>query len=286
MTVTTTPSEAPDDRVVPWSGERRGWPAALQWWPILEYQLRLYRRNWRGSIIARALSPLLFLLSMGVGVGSLVDARTGGLPWRGESVPYLPYVVPAIAAVTAMQTAVGESTWPVLGAIRWNRVYHAMLATPARVVDLLRAHAAYLTVQLTVASILFVVIAVPFGGFRTVASVLVIPVCVLTGLSFALPIVALAAKIESDTAFSVVYRLGATPLMLFSGTFFPVERLPVAMQPLAWATPLWHGVEACRLLALGAVEAGELAGRIGILLGFCAVGWLLAQRSLSRRLAR
>ena len=66
-----------------------------------------------------------------------------------------------------------------------------------------------------------------------------------------------------------------TPLMLFSGTFFPVSQLPAWLQPVAWVTPLWHGVEAgarrwpsapaASLGVLGhvAVAGGVRRGRLG-----------------------
>ena len=75
-----------------------------------------------------------------------------------------------------------------------------------------------------------------------------------------------------------------TPLMLFSGTFFPVDQLPVWMQPVAWVTPLWHGVEPCRQVATGQVDWPWLALHLGVLLAFVAVGWVLAVRSFTKRL--
>ena len=93
---------------------------------VVEYFLVVYRRMWRGSLFGRFLSPLLFLASMGFGLGSLVDANSGGV----GGVPYLQFLVPAIVATQAMWTAMGESTYQVMSYIKWNRMYHAMLATP------------------------------------------------------------------------------------------------------------------------------------------------------------
>ena len=118
-------------------------PPAAPWRFVYEYQLRVYRRTWRGSLTTKVLTPVLFLLSMGVGLGSLVNSSTGGIEVGGQTVPYLLFVVPAILAVTCMSTGMGESSWPVLGAIKWFGTYHAMLATPARVVDILLGHCAY-----------------------------------------------------------------------------------------------------------------------------------------------
>ena len=71
-----------------------------------------------------------------------------------------------------------------------------------------------------------------------------VPARVLTGLAFAAPIMAFSATQRTDSAFNVLFRFGITPLFLFSGTFFPIEQLPSVLQPLAWLTPLYHGVAA------------------------------------------
>lgn len=259
-------------------------PPAAPWRLIYEYHLRVYRRTWRGSLTTKVLAPLFLLLSMGVGLGSLVNRSAGGIDVDGRAVPYLLFVVPAILGVTAMTTAMGESSWPVLGAITFFGGYNAMLATPAEVLDILKAHCAYVLTQVMLASSLFLVVAGALGGFQSWRALWCLPVAVLVGLAFTTPVTAFTARLEDEGGFNVLFRLGQTPLMLFSGTFFPVGQLPTWLQPVAWVTPLWHGVEAERALALG---TGSLVGVLGHLLalaGFGALGWWLALRSLRKRL--
>jgi lipooligosaccharide transport system permease protein len=73
-------------------------------------------------------------------------------------------------------------------------------------------------------------------------------------------------------------------MFLFSGTFFPVSQLPGALQPIAWVTPLWHGVTLCRDLALGRGSAFALAGHAAYLVGLTAIGVVFALRAYRRRL--
>jgi lipooligosaccharide transport system permease protein len=249
---------------------------------VLGYYVTQYRRTWRGTIIGRFLSPIFFLLSMGLGLGALVDDRAGGV----DGMPYLEYVVPAIVATQAMWVAMGESTWPVLGHIKWDRGFHAMLATPLGVKDVLAGSFLALTLHLTIATGIFMVIAALFGGFGSWLAVLSLPIAVLTGLAFAVPIYAFTAKQEGDSGFNILFRWVMTPLMLFSGTFFPIEQLPAWMQPVAWLTPLWHGVDASRQASAGAIEPGSFAGHLIVLLIFIVLGWVLAVRSFERRLVR
>ena len=266
------------------AGPARHRPPAAPWRFVYEYQLRVYRRTWRGSLTTKVLTPVLFLLSMGVGLGSLVNSSTGGIEVVGQTVPYLLFVVPAILAVTCMSTGMGESSWPVLGAIKWFGTYHAMLATPARVVDILLGHCAYVVTMVGLASAIFMVVALAFGGFASWTALWCLPVALLVGLAFATPVTALSSRLENDTGFNVLFRLVQTPLMLFSGTFFPISQLPGWLQPIAWVTPLWHAVEAERALALGSGSLAGVLGHIAALVGFASVGWVLALRGLTSRL--
>jgi lipooligosaccharide transport system permease protein len=247
---------------------------------VLAYHAAVYRRTWRGSVISRVLSPLLFLLSMGIGLGALVDARAGGI----DGSPYLHFVVPAIVATQAMWVAWGESSYQVLGYIKWNMGYHAQLATPMRVRDVLAGHFLAVGLHLVMATSIFMVVAALFGGFDSWWALVCLPVAVLTGMAFSTPMFAFTATQEGDNGFNILFRWIITPLMLFSGTFFPVDQLPVWMQPVAWVTPLWHGVSACRAVSAGDVSWLPFAGHVLVLVGYAVAGWLLAERTFSRRL--
>ena len=247
---------------------------------VMSHHLVVYRRTWKGSIISRFLSPLFFLLSMGLGLGTLVDDGAGGV----GGVPYLQFVVPGIVAVQAMWLAFGESTYPVFGYITWNQMYAAMLATPLGVTAVLGGHLAVVGVHLGVATTIFVAVAAVFGAFASWWVLLAVPVALLTGLAFAVPTFAFAATVGNDHGFSLVYRFVVTPLMLFSGVFFPVEQLPPVLLPVAWLTPLWHGVELCRDAATGTAPGWEGAGHLAVLLLYIGVGWVLAHRQFTRRL--
>jgi lipooligosaccharide transport system permease protein len=261
-------------------GIRRPMATAESHLGVLGYFGTVYRRTWRGSIIGRFLSPLLFLLSMGLGLGSLVDARAGGV--AGES--YLHFVVPGIVATQAMWIAMNESTYQVFAYIKWNKMYAAMLATPLRVSEVLRGHLLAVVGHLTLGTTIFVAIAALFGGFRSWWALLCVPIGVLTGMAFTVPIFAYTGKQNGDDGFNILFRLVITPLMLFSGTFFPVGQLPVWMRPVAWVTPLWHGVELARGASTGGLAPGWAVLHAAALAAFVVVGWLLAVRIFTHRL--
>ncbi|MEP7194216.1 MAG: ABC transporter permease [Actinomycetota bacterium] len=261
-------------------GSTAGRLARARWRPVFGSWLTAYKRTWRGSIFGRFLSPLMFLLSIGLGLGSLVDRSSGGV----NGVPYLKYVVPGILAAQSMWVAMGESTYPVMGAIRWNAKYHAMLATPVGINDILLGHLLYVAMQVTGATAIFILVAALFGSFGSWWVLLCLPVTVLTGMAFAVPVFAFSAKQETDSGFNILFRFIMTPLFLFSGIFFPVSQLPAPMRPIAWVMPLWHGVQADRSLALGSPDFAAIAVHAAYLLVVIAVGGWLARRAFTARL--
>ena len=241
-----------------------------------------YKRTWRGSVVSTVLFPVLFLASMGLGLGTLVDSsQAGGV----AGLPYLVFLAPGLLAATAMQTGVGESTYTVIGSIKWVRTYHAMLATPLGVPEVLFGHLLYIAARVLLGSVIFLAVMALFGAVRSPLALLALPAAVLTGMAFSTPVVAFAASTDSDSGFAAIQRFVITPLFLFGGVFFPVDQLPPVLEQLAHVTPLWHGVQLSRDLSLGTGTAAGVLGHAGYLLAFIAGGTWLAARAFQRRLA-
>jgi lipooligosaccharide transport system permease protein len=241
-----------------------------------------YRRTWRGTAVSSVLQPLGFLAAMGLGLGVLVDRGTGATSLSG--VGYLQFLAPGLLAASAMQAAAFESTYPVMGAIKWNRQYHAMLASPLRVVDVLSGHLLFVAFRLTTNVAVFLALIWLFRAVDSPWAALMLPVAVLTGVAYATPIFAFAASQDNDSGFAMLFRFGIVPMFLFSGTFFPISQLPDWLQPVAWGVPLWHGVAECRELALGQATVAMSAVHVGYLLLWAVGGFLLAWRQFTRRL--
>ena len=247
----------------------------------LRYWLTNYRRTWRGSIYSSVLNPLLYLGAMGIGLGTLVDAhgtaRLGGLS-------YLAFLAPGLLAAAAMQAAVEESTYPVLGSVKWRRTYYAAAASPLRPADLFHGHLLFTTMRLAMNSAVFLAVMAAFGAVASPWALAALPAAVLTGLAFAAPVEAWAITVTKDTSFALIFRFGLIPLFLFSGTFFPITQLPAWLRPLAYVTPLWHGVALCRSLTLGTASLGGALAHVTYLAAVAAVSIAAGNRSYARRL--
>jgi len=266
-----------------------GPPPRIRWRDNLaaafEHELLLYRRTWRGSVFGNFLTPVLFLLAMGIGLGTYVNdnaaAALGG-------VTYLQFLAPGLLAGTLMQTASFESSFPVLSGFNWTRRFHAMNAAPMSPAAIAVGHLLWTAARLVFVGSVFVVVMALFGAAASPLVVLAIPAAVLTGMAFAAPITALMATQRNPDKFFYLFRFAITPLFLFSGTFFPIDQLPEILRPLAWLSPLWHGVDLCRALALGTAGDAPLLSlaHVGVLAGITLAGSLVAIRLFARRLQR
>jgi lipooligosaccharide transport system permease protein len=241
-----------------------------------------YRRVWRGTAITSVVNPVFYLGALGVGLGTLVN-KSGGV---SLGISYVDFVAPGMLAATAMTVASGEASWPVMGSIRWTRQYFAMLATPIGTRDIVLGHQLWMTARVASTSAVYLAVIAAFGGVNSPLGVLALPAAVLLGAAFTTPFAAYAATRDSDAAFVPVNRFIVVPMFLFSGTFFPVSRLPLPLEWLAYATPLWHGVELCRMFTLGHVHGLRALGHAAYLLLFVVIGLMWAQRTYAARLLK
>jgi lipooligosaccharide transport system permease protein len=261
---------------------------APTWWTltrVLEHRALQYRRTFRASVFGSFVSPALFLTAMGVGLGAYVNqGSTASL--GGAS--YIQFLAPGLLAASLMQTASFESMFPIMGGLQWNRVFHAMYATPIRPRDIALGNIAWIFLRLMLVGTVFAAVIVAFGAATSPLIVLAVPAGVLTGMAFSTPIVAFSATQRRPDTFSTIFRFGITPLFLFSGTFFPISNLPPLIQPIAWLSPLWHGVDLCRALMLGTIGSDPLLALIHVIVlsAITVVGAMVALRTMQARLVR
>lgn len=246
------------------------------------YYTRAYRRTWRGTMLTTFVNPVLFLLAMGVGLGTFIK-QPGQTASLGH-LSYLKFVAPGMAIATAVQVAAGEATFPVMGATKWHKTYFAMIATPLRVGDVLAGNLIWMGIRVTMSVFAYLVVMALFGATTSPEAIAILPVAVLTGAAFATPLAAFSVAQENDGVFSLIFRLGIVPLFLFSAVFFPLSQMPVGLRILAYCTPMWHGVDLCRALAYGRATAGGTAEHLAYLLGLAVLGFFAARLTYHRRL--
>lgn len=255
-------------------------PPALR---IAYREVVLYRTIWRENVIGAFVQPFLYLLGVGIGVGSLIDGGSQADEILGD-VSYFAFYATALLATTAMFNAGQEALWSTMEGFKWSNTYKAMMAAPLEPRDLATAFifrfgGRTLVTAVGVASVLAL-----FDETRSWGLLGGIGAAVLCGLAFALPLSAWTASRETTNGFPAVMRFVFMPMFLFGGAFYPISQLPRPLEIVAWFTPLWHAVELSRGLVLGGVDGWRLLGHTAVLALFAGGGWLLCVRVFGREL--
>ena len=244
---------------------------------VVERNVLAYRRMW--FIFATGFAePLLYLLSIGIGVGKLV----GDIEFNGNSVPYDHFVAPGLLAMSAMTGALLDTTFNFFVKFKYTKVYDSVLSTPIGPSDLAVGEVAWSLLRGAIYSTVFLLTMVLFGLVESWWAILAAPVAVLIGFGFAGAGLAATTFMRSFLDFDYI-NLAIVPLFLFSATFFPISQYPAGLEAFIRITPLYQGVVLERSLVLGSVHWSLLLNA-AYLAVMGAVGLRIAQRRLGRLL--
>ncbi len=234
-------------------------------------------RVWRVAFTWFFVEPAFVLLAMGMGVGRLV----GTLPEHG---PYATFVTPGMVVGMAMFHALFECSWGAFQRIQGN-VMETLLTTPTTVTELAAGEVAWGGTRALISTLAVGGLAVAIGWMPAVSLPGVMLVALFVGLEFGAVGLCFAAGASTLPTLTLVFTVVATPLFFFSGSFFPIEVLPAALQPVAWLAPLSPGVHVARGIAEGALDRTHLAAA-GYLVFLSVAFFPLAVALLRRRLVK
>ncbi|HUX39185.1 MAG TPA: ABC transporter permease [Rectinemataceae bacterium] len=268
-------------------GERRSAKSiAFGTWYVAEHRLRTMRSYLTTILMGSVFNPMIYLFALGVGIGSYIDASAGGIGAGAAS--YLAFVGPALLSSAALTVAFEESSFPVMGGFKWTREFWAMNATPIGGRQVANGVLLAATFRVVFTVLVFFFFLALFGATPSPWAFLAMPSAILSGIAFGSVIMAIASRLEEDDGwFATIQRLVIAPMFLFSGTFFPLERLPLGLQWIGWISPLWHGTQLGRVASYGMAEPLWLTACHLVFLGaMLALGLALSWKSFERRLAK
>jgi lipooligosaccharide transport system permease protein len=232
-----------------WRWPRVFWGGAYRMWLR---DLTLYRRAWKRTVLPNFFEPLLYLLSIGFGLGLYVGTKILG-------VKYALFLAPGLAAAAAMNGAIFETTYNVFVKLRFAKLYDAVITTPLEPEDVAVGEIMWAVTRSLIYGSSFLVVMGALGYIRSPLAILAPLAVVVIGTAFALVGMLFTALVPDIDLYSVFFTLFITPLFLFSGIFYPVQNLPQALQPVVWFSPLYHAGVLLRSLTLtGDIEAAAL----------------------------
>jgi lipooligosaccharide transport system permease protein len=219
--------------------------------PVPRHAASIWRRNarvfskvWKGALLPQFVDPLFYLVALGFGLGTYIAHGVNGIPYRD-------FVGPGLIASAAMWSASFETTYNVYFRINEVRLYDAVLATPVEVQDVVAGDLVWSATRATIYGTTFLIIVAALGLVSSWWAILIPPFVFLGGLCFSVIGYTFTALIPRIDLYSYFFTLGITPMFLFSGIFFPFDRLPGWAEAVAWLMPLYHLVEITRGMATG-----------------------------------
>lgn len=242
---------------------------------ILGRHMTVFRRTWLSNVMYNCIEPLLYLASMGFGIGAFVTEMNG--------LSYIQFVATGMVASSAMFAATFECTYGSFIRLHHQKTFHAMLAAPTTVRDVIWAEGLFGAVKTVCFGAAILLVITLLGQVASLWALLILPFLIIPGLAFSFLALAFTGYISNIEYFNYYITLFITPLYLFAGIFFPVNAMPGWLAGVIYLNPLYHVVEVCRSLSLGLVSAGLLV-HVGLLALLAAVAAWLAIRLMKKRM--
>jgi lipooligosaccharide transport system permease protein len=250
-------------------------------WRVWQRNLTVYRESWQVNFLPPLLEPLLYLLAFGVGLSALV----GDVRYNGADVSYIRFIAPALIAINIMNNAFFENTYASFVRMYYQKTFDAMMATPLSLEEIITGEIIWGATKSLIATAIMLAVVSLFGLISYPSGLLLIPLAFLGGLAFGAIGMYFTGIVKNIELFNLPVFLFVTPMFLFSGTFFPLDKLPRWAELLAFILPLTHLVRLCRALAWGLYDASLLWECVYFAV-FCLIFFPLAIAKMRRRLLK
>ncbi|NNE95292.1 MAG: ABC transporter permease [Acidimicrobiales bacterium] len=244
---------------------------------VVERNVVSYRRLWL-VLVSAMFEPVFFLFGLGVGLGQLV----GDLEWYGEPISYAQFVAPGLLASSAMNGAIFDMTFNFYYKLKESRTFDAMLVTPLSISHVMDGEMAWAMIRGGFYSVTFLGVMLAFGLVTSWWAVLMPLAALLVGIAFAAMGSYGTTFARNWQDFDILFLI-TQPLFLLSTTFFQLEVYPSWARPIVQLTPLYHGVDLMRDLALGSVD-GSALGHVAYLVAVTVIARAMVNRRMARLL--
>lgn len=241
---------------------------------VLERGLKVIARNNWLIIVTGFFEPVLYLLSMGLGLGALI----GEVEFYGRPIQYAAYIAPALMAVSAMNGAIYDSTINVFFKMKHAKLYDQMLSTSLGPMDVALGEILLAMFRGLLYAVAFMIITTLLGLNLSWTAVLAIPAALLVAFGFASLGLGITSFMKTYQHLDLVYFV-MLPMFLLSATFFPLDVYPEPLQWVIMALPLWHAVDMIRQLTTGVITT-SLWGHVAYFVTMVVVGSTLATARL------
>jgi lipooligosaccharide transport system permease protein len=247
---------------------------------LIERNLYVYKHSWM-VLLSGFFKPLFYLLGIGFGLGALIGTIPGP---GGQPISYQLFVAPALLASAAMNGAITESTFNFFFKLNYNKTFASILSTPLSPGDIALGELGWALIRGGLYAIGFMGVMLVLGLFVSPWVILAVPAALLIGFAFGAVGMAATSFMRTWQDFDLI-QLVVLPMFLFSGTFYPIDAYPGALQLFVQLTPLWQGVDLIRALAVGAISPMLLV-HVAYLSAMGVIGLAVASRRIDKLLLK
>ncbi|MGE5168838.1 MAG: ABC transporter permease [Rudaea sp.] len=250
---------------------------SLRFAPVWGRNLLVWRKLAVASVLGNIADPLLYMLALGYGIGSMIG-EVGGMS-------YVAFIGTGMVCQSAMFTSSFEGMYSAFSRMHVQRTWEAIINAPIALDDVVLAEWIWCATKavMSTAAILLVVFALGFG--HTWLALWVLPLGFLVGLTFGAFGLVMNSLAPGYDFFTYFFTLVLTPMLLFSGVYFPVEQMPPWLGAIANVLPLKHAIDIARPLMLDRMPQ-HLALHVGVLLAYAFAAYYVALVLTRRRLLK
>lgn len=235
------------------------------------------------TIASNVANPLLFLFSFGFGLGAVIPMMADD---TGSPIPYLNYVIPGMMGYSVMFAASFESSIAAYTRMTLHSTWNAILSTPVSLYELLLGEIFWAAAKAMLAGLAVLAAGYVFGGIPTGLTALwTIPFMIIGSFIFSSCALLSTSVAQGYDQFSYFFTFWVTPMFMFAGVFFPVDRFPEYIQWITYIFPMTYLLEIIRPISTGLPLDGlTILKNLAILAFMGAITYSLAYRNIHKRL--
>lgn len=250
---------------------------SMRFLPVWRRNLLVWRKLAGASILGNLADPLIYVLGLGYGLGSMLP-QVGG-------VPYIAFLAAGMVCSSTMNSATFEAMYSAFSRMHVQRTWDAIMMAPLDLDDVVLAELAWAASKSALSGATILAVVWGLGLSHSLLSLWALALVPLVGLTFGALALVTTALARSYDFFTYYFTLVITPMTLLCGVFFPLEKLPPAFQAVAGLLPLTHAVALARPLLLGEIPS-QIATHVLVLLAYTAAGFYAASVLFRRRLLK
>ena len=243
--------------------------------PVWRRMFLVWKKLAVSSVLGNIADPMIALVAFGYGLGALLP--------EVEGVKYIVFLASGYVCTSAMNAATFEATYSAFSRMQMQRTWDGIMNAPVTLEDVMLGELVWSATKSLMSGVAIFVVIAALGLVNGALSLWVLPLVVLTGLSFAGLALELNALAKGYDYFTYYFTVVLTPMTFLSGVFFPVTQLPGWLQRIAECLPLTHAVLLARPLMQGRVPE-QIALHLSVLVVYGVLGFYAAVVLTRRRL--